>query len=60
MTASRHSGVLVHAVFISFDVEVIPITVVCSSLASAVLLFIISLLFGFNYKLFVCVLIFLT
>lgn len=53
MTTSRHSGVLVHAVFVSFDVEVIPITVVCSSLASAVLLFIIRLLFGFNYK-FVC------
>ena len=52
MTASRHSGVLVHAVSVSFDVEVIPITVVCSSLASAVLLFIISLLFGFNYKFF--------
>ena len=46
MTASRHSGVLVHAVFISFDVEVIPVTVVCSSLSSAVLLFIISLIFG--------------
>lgn len=30
MTASRHSGVLVHAVCLSFDV-VIPITVVCSS-----------------------------
>jgi len=55
MTASRHSGVLVHAVFISFGVEVMPITVVCSSLASAVLLFIISLLFGFNYKFFLFV-----
>lgn len=55
MTASRHSGVLVHAVSVSFDVEVIPITVVCFSLASAVLLFIISLLFGFNYKFFLFV-----
>lgn len=60
MTASRHTGVLVHVVSVSFDVELIPVTVVCSSLASAVLLFIISLLFGFNYKFFVCFLIVLT
>lgn len=53
MTASRHSGVSVHAVCLIFDVEVIPIAELYSFLA-----YVLQFLQFFNLQVCVCVLIF--